>query len=161
MTNLSPAVCQKIKEARLEAGLSQSALAKEVGCKQSAISMFEQGDGTKLNDEVIKRLAEKFNIDLKPKPIEPVRTELEVKAAYLTPSSTRGFCPNPSCPSNHVYAVQGKTFYRPNLSEADPVYGKFCALCGEVLEKTCPNCGRSVHEGAFCSWCSAPYVSSC
>ena len=56
MTNLSPEICRKVKEARREAGLSQSVLAAEVGCKQSALSMFEQGDGTKLNEEVIEKL---------------------------------------------------------------------------------------------------------
>ena len=53
----------KIRDARREKGISQSELAKEVGCKQSAVSMFECGDGTKLNDEVIGKLAEKFGIE--------------------------------------------------------------------------------------------------
>lgn len=159
MTNLDPEICQKLKQARREAGLSQSSLAKEVGCKQSALSMFEQGDGTKLNDEVINRLAKKFNVDLSPKPVESAKTPLEVAATCMAPSATRGFCPNPSCPSNRAYTVEGRTFLKPDLSVADPVYGKFCALCGEVLEKVCPSCGRPVHEGAVCSWCSAPYIS--
>ena len=58
MTNLSPEVCQKLRDARRAAKLSQSVVASEVGCKQSALSMFEQGDGTKLNDAVIRKLAE-------------------------------------------------------------------------------------------------------
>ena len=66
MVNLSPEICKKLKRARLDAGLSQSKLAAEVGCKQSALSMFEQGDGTKLNDEVIQKLSKKFKIDLTP-----------------------------------------------------------------------------------------------
>ena len=64
MTNLSPEFCLKVKEARRAARLSQSVLAAEVGCKQSALSMFEQGDGTKLNDDVIGALAKKFDIPL-------------------------------------------------------------------------------------------------
>ena len=62
MTELSPEICLKIKEARRAAKLSQSVVALEVGCKQSALSMFEQGDGTKLNDEVIEKLAKKFGV---------------------------------------------------------------------------------------------------
>ena len=62
MTNLNPDFCRKIREARRAAKLSQGELAAEVGCKQSAISMFEQGDGTKLNDDVIAKLSKKFDI---------------------------------------------------------------------------------------------------
>ena len=68
MTKLNPIVCLKIKEARRAHGLSQSELAAEVGCKQSALSMFEQGDGTKLNDAVVERLAKKFGVDISKQP---------------------------------------------------------------------------------------------
>ena len=66
MKNLNPEFCKNVKLARREAGLTQGQLAAEVGCKQSALSMFEQGDGTKLNDEVIEKLAKKFNLSLTP-----------------------------------------------------------------------------------------------
>lgn len=144
----------KIKEARREAGLSQSVLAAEVGCKQSALSMFEQGDGTKLNDAVVEKLAKKFGIDLK----APVEKAAPAELRLVTTVAT-GFCPNPHCPSNRCYEVDGRTFYRPDRTSADPVGGKFCALCGEILEKRCPNCGAPVHEGAVCSHCGEPYVS--
>ena len=154
MTKLSPEICRKIKEARREAGLSQSVVAAEVGCKQSALSMFEQGDGTKLNDAVIGKLAKKFGVSL------------EVKAPVSKPAGTcfvasasHGFCPNPKCPSNAAYAVDGRTFLRPDRAAADPAGGKYCSLCGEVLEKRCPNCGAPVHDGAICSFCGEPYVS--
>ena len=55
VTNLNVEFCKKVKEARRKAGLSQSVLANEVGCKQSALSGFEQGDGTKLNEEAVRR----------------------------------------------------------------------------------------------------------
>jgi len=145
----------KIKEARREAGLSQSVLAAEVGCKQSALSMFEQGDGTKLNDGVVEKLAKKFGIDLKATVAEVTP---QPSAMRLVTEAATGFCPNPHCPSNRSYEVDGRTFYRPDRANADPVGGKFCALCGEVLEKRCPNCGAPVHEGAVCSHCGEPYV---
>ena len=152
MTNLSPKICFKLRDARRAAKLSQSELAVEVGCKQSALSMFEQGDGTKLNDEVVGKLAKKFGVSLE----ESV--SLLTRVSTVT-SASRGFCPNPKCPSNAAYAVDGRTFLRPDRDAADPVGGKFCALCGEVLEKRCPNCGASVHDGAICSFCGEPYVS--
>ena len=157
MTDLSPEICRKLKEARRAAGLSQSVVAAEVGCKQSALSMFEQGDGTKLNDQVIEKLAKKFGVKL-----EAVKESKGIlaNAVVSLPPAVRviGFCPNPHCPTNHAYDVEGRTFFRPERAAADPVGGKFCAVCGEVLEKRCPNCGASVHDGAVCSLCGEPYV---
>ena len=159
MTKLSPEICLKIKEARRAAKLSQSVVAAEVGCKQSALSMFEQGDGTKLNDEVVGKLAKRFGVSL-----TPTASVAEPTAApRVLPASAeirvRGFCPNPHCPSNKPYEVDGRTFVLPDRLAADPVGGKFCALCGESLEKRCPNCGAPVHDGAVCSLCGDAYVA--
>ena len=155
MLNLSPEICQKIKEARRAAKLSQSVIAAEVGCKQSALSMFEQGDGTKLNEAVIRKLAEKFGVSLTETKCSPVPVPVPASLA----SGERGFCPNPHCPSNRSYEVDGRTFLLPDRVQADPVRGRHCALCGEVLEKRCPNCGMPVHDGAVCSFCGEPYVA--
>ena len=51
MTNLSKDICLKFKKARQAKGYNQSTLAHMVGCKQSAVSMFEAGMTTKLSDE--------------------------------------------------------------------------------------------------------------
>lgn len=159
MKNLSPEICVKLKTARREAGLSQSEVAAEVGCKQNALSMFEQGQPTKLNEEVVEKLAKKFGIELTSSLTPPSSSTLSpFTPSPLIPSPHTGFCPNPSCPSNHGYVVEGRRLYLPNRDEADPVGGKFCALCGEILEKRCPNCGASVHAGAICSLCGSPYI---
>lgn len=157
MTNLSPEICQKLREARRAARLSQSVVAAEVGCKQSALSMFEQGDGTKLNDAVIKKLAEKFGVSLKEAGEQA--TAIKLAGTCQTVTVVRGFCPNPKCPSNRSYEVDARTLLRPDRSVADPAGGKFCAVCGEVLEKRCPNCGAPVHDGAVCSFCGEPYIA--
>ena len=161
MTKLNPEICLKIKEARRKAKLSQSVVAAEVGCKQSALSMFEQGDGTKLNDEVVSKLAEKFGISLTEKktPVSEQPVSVPLVLAPTASVSVHGFCPNAHCPSNKLYEVDGRTFALPNRLTADPVGGKFCALCGEVLEKRCPNCGAPVHDGAICSLCGDAYVA--
>lgn len=156
VTNLSPEICKKIREARREAKLSQSVVAAEVGCKQSALSMFEQGDGTKLNDEAIGRLLKKFNI--KAAEIEGSGAAAAVAALAPVRSQERGFCPNPRCPSHYAYEVDGRAFLKPNRAEQDPAGGRFCAICGEVLEKRCPNCGAAVHDGAVCTHCGEPYI---
>ena len=157
MVKLNPEICFRIKEARRKAGLSQGEVSAEVGCKQPALSMFEQGDGTKLNDEVIEKLAKKFGVDLHATADDPAKKAIVIRAESRGP--VIGFCPNPHCPSNVSYEVEGRLFLKPNRALADPVGGKFCALCGEVLEKKCPTCGAPVHEGGVCSYCGDPYVT--
>lgn len=155
MRGISRDFCQKVKLARRDRGISQSLLASEVGCKQSAISMFEQGDPTKLSDDVVEKLAEKFGIAIE-KVDEKTSIPPNISIEQHIPGS--GFCPNRSCPSNSVYEVDGQRFYLPDRKKADPVGGKFCAFCGEILEKRCTNCGSLIHEGAICSICGEPYV---
>ena len=160
MTNLDPEICHRLKTARKAAKISQIDLANEIGCKQSALSMFEQGDGTKLNDEVIRRLAEKFGVDLDAKKKAAALGGDAPHPAPVMRSQAKGYCPNPRCPSNRAYDVEGRTFYLPDRAAADPVFGKFCALCGETLIKACPNCGAPVHDGGFCSLCGEPYIAT-
>ena len=116
--------------------------------------MFEQGDGTKLNDAVIGKLAKKFGVSLTAE-----ESVSELAGTCTVASGGRGFCPNPKCPSNAAYAVDGRTLMKPDRAAADPAGGKFCALCGEILEKRCPNCGAPVHDGAICSFCGEPYIT--
>ena len=146
-----------IREARRAAKLSQSVVADEVGCHQSALSAFEQGDCTKLGDEVVERLSKKFGVSLEQgKSVVAERSEpVPLRFDFAAGS---GFCPNPRCPTNRPYQVEGRDYFKPDRLTADPVGGRFCAMCGEALERKCPNCGAPVHDGGFCSLCGDPYV---
>ena len=147
-----------MRQARIAAGLSQSRLAAEIGCKQTAISMVEQGDGTKLNDEAIKKICAKFKIELKSeKDEQPVVLAQPVIRQQIRPHTA--FCPNAFCPSHTEYFVDGRRLLKPDRVQTDPVGGKFCAVCGELLERCCPNCGAPVHDGAICSHCGEAYVT--
>lgn len=156
---MSREICLKLKEARRAAKISQGELAAEVGCKQSAISMFEQGQPTKLNSEAVEKIARKFGIDISEKKKAEDDTEISVSIpnSKISPPHS-GFCPNPACPSNHRYEVEGRVLVMPDREKADPVGGRFCAFCGELLERKCPNCGALIHNGSVCSLCGEPYI---
>ena len=158
MKNLSIEFCKSVRAARREAGLTQGELAAEVGCKQSALSMFEQGDGTKLNDEVIDKIAKKFDLRYTAKEEQSNPSFCSQLATQNSQLISQGFCPNPSCPTNHEYFVEETRLFLPDRDAADPVGGIYCAMCGELLERKCPNCGAPVHKGAICAFCGQPYV---
>ena len=144
----------QIREARLQRHLSQSALARKVGCKQSALSMFEGGRQTALNAQVIGKLCAELGL-LPPNAQELAAADGVGERAV----QVRSFCPNPECPSNLPMAVGGRNLLVPRghvLGEGE----YHCAWCGEVLERACPECGAPVNEGAFCSHCGTAYLVS-
>ena len=161
MKNISPDICRRIAQARRDQGISQTALAQELGCKQPAISMFEAGDGTKLSEEMVKKLAARFGILLEAQP-KDVGENFESKEAIENfVQSALAFCPNCQCPSNVPYVVEGRLLFRPSNPIAAPVNGsRRCAVCGEVLERRCPACGAPLNSGACCVVCGMPYVTS-
>ena len=150
MTNLSKRACEKLKDARRALGLTQTALADEIGFRQEALSAFEKGNPTKLSAEYVEKLAARLGVDLKNVIEQAVAEERETS---IRPSLAVGYCPEPECPSNSAYSVAGRTLYRVTLQK-----GRYCAHCGEVLEIKCPKCGAPVNEGACCTSCGNPYV---
>ncbi len=154
MADLDIEICRRFKTARKEKGLSQSLLAGQVGCKQSALSAFENGDSTKLSDAIVGKLSEKLGVSLK---VEPKK---EFTAPVIVPGVVvRGFCPDANCSSNVPYMVGDKLLFKPLRAKASPGGGARCACCGEVLELRCPVCGAPLNEGACCGTCGSPYIS--
>lgn len=158
MTNLPKDICLKFKEARQSKHLNQSALAQMVGCRQSAISMFESGMVTKLSDELVEKMALILGVSLEAKNDSAEATSIDV----LQPMKplVRGYCPNADCPSNVPYVVGGRVYYRPSRKIASPDGGSCCAACGEMLEMKCPSCGMPVNDGACCGVCGNAYVTA-
>ena len=167
MLNLSTDICARFKEARKAKGLNQSALARAVGCQQSAISMFEAGMATKLSDEAVTKMAEVLGVDLPAllKAQEVQAIQEQVAAAAVSAGSTpvhlvvHGYCPNCHCPSNVPYVVENQLFYHPSRKIASPNGGTRCTQCGELLEMRCPVCGAPLNDGACCAVCGNSYVT--
>ncbi len=159
MTNLSQEICLRFKEARQAKGYNQSTLAQMVGCKQSAISMFEAGMTTKLSDEIVRKMAEILEVSLEEK--------VEVSQGVISPQVQNphvpvilGYCPNCECPSNVPYMVGNRLLYRPMRHVASSGKGTHCTQCGELLELRCPSCGAPLNDGACCAACGGTYVTS-
>ena len=157
MSNVSKDLCLRFAEARRTKGLRQTELAVQVGCTQSALSMFEGGQPTKLSDETVKKLSEVLGVPLQEEKSSP---DVKLASESCTPQVVvRGFCPNCHCPSNVPYVVEGRLLYRPSRKVASPTGGVRCTQCGEVLEMRCPRCGAHLNDGACCAVCGAAYVT--
>ncbi len=157
MSRVSRELCLRFAEARRAKGLRQTELAAQVGCKQSALSMFEGGQPTKLSEETVKKLSELLGVPLAAE-TSPVMT-VSTTGLHESLNVVHGFCPNSQCPSNVPYVVGGRLFYRPSRKVASPTGGVRCSQCGEVLELKCPSCGAHLNDGACCAACGAAYVT--
>ena len=136
---------RRLAAARRAQGIPQSALAKQAGCAQAAISMMENGNPAAMSRETIAKIA------------GILKVELDGEGESVQAASVNGIAvyPNGDCPSNVPFAVNGTVAFWP---KGQPSGAKFCAYCGEVLEHACSNCGAPIGEGAFCQKCGAPHV---
>lgn len=140
---------KRLALARRAKGMAQSALAREAGCAQAAISMMENGKPDALAKETIAKIASILGVEIGDAvPVGKVHAHLH----------SRSICPNPECPSNVPYLVGGSVAIWPKRQPTDDA--KYCAFCGEVLENACPGCGAPLGEGAFCQQCGANLVTA-
>lgn len=140
---------KRLAQARRAKGMAQSALARQAGCAQAAISMMENGKPDAIAKETITKIAKILGVDIG-----------DASAVVKVPDHlhSRTICPNPECPSNVPYLVGGSVAIWPTRQPADDA--RYCAFCGEVLESACPGCGAPLGEGAFCQQCGASLVTA-
>jgi len=154
MASLSLIFCRQLSRARRDKGLTQSALAQAVGCKQSAISMLESGQPEKLSQETVSKIAALLGVALEAPDSE--------SASHPAPPSfsavVRGYCPNAECYSNTPYVTQGEVLFWPRLQSLSE--GGHCIFCGELLESRCPQCGAAVTEGGCCPACGCARITN-
>lgn len=137
MANITLDTCRQLAQARRARGMTQSALAAAAGCKQSAISMMEAGQASKIAQETVVKIAALLEVEL---PAEGA--ELEVAPRL----KSRSFCPNALCLSNLPYLIGEELFFRTGYAGG----GRYCRVCGEVLEQACPHCQAVVAENSAC-----------
>jgi len=152
MSELNRPLHTVLREARRRAGMTQAALAGEVKCKQSAISMFEAGRTDALARDKVRRIAELLGVEL--------GSEARGKGTAGQARLKLKFCPTDDCPSNVPYAVRGEVCIQPRMDEVPEGEARRCRLCGEILLELCPNeeCKADVVEGGFCPKCGCAYV---
>lgn len=138
----------QLRDARRAQGWSQSALAAEVGCKQSAISMMEGGRTDALAQDKLQAIATLLGVSLEPAPATAAALALPVLKV----------CPVAECPSNMPYVAGGQLHFLPLPVRAPAEDATRCGYCGEVLESACPQCKALLRPGACCTACGSPYV---
>lgn len=145
---------ETLRAARRRLGLTQSELAREAKCAQSAISMFESGRTDALSWKTVNLLAGRLNVEIPAAPPDGV-DEAPRDLVRLK------YCPVDDCPSNIPYVVRGNLHFKPGLVQARVDETTRCNMCGEVLEARCPNesCGAPLVEGGSCFRCGESYVT--
>ena len=138
-----------LRDARRAKGLTQAELARRVGCQQSAISMMEAGRTSALSRETLAKISAELGVPLPAPDATPATTD-------AAPAAGQPFCPDPACPSNVPFAVNGGLLFWPR---PQPVAGGAqCAFCGEVLVRACGRCGAPAATGACCRFCGGAFL---
>ena len=147
------ALGQRVRQARLDRGWSQTRLAEAVSrtvgrVSQSQISQFEAGREGVLSLRKIAAVTAALGLevipDVLPELAGPLRLGLKL-------------CPTQDCPGHHALLAGGRPVLRPVLREAPLDHPSHCPDCGDILLARC-ECGEPLHDGAFCPACGAAYL---
>jgi len=156
MADISIAFCRQLAQARRVKGLTQSALAEAVGCKQSALSMLEAGHTAMVSQETVEKIAALLDV-----PLEKTAAMTHAPTASPATASTHAYCPHADCFSNVPYVVNGELHFWPRPRTGGLATATHCAVCGELLERRCPHCGAAVTTtGACCPTCGGARVAN-
>ena len=155
MAQLSIAFCKQLAQARREKGMTQSAVAEAVGCKQSALSMLEAGHSIKVALETVEKIAELLEV-----PFPASASVSPHLPTALSPAMSHAFCPNALCFSNIPYIAGDDLLFWPRSQSSGAAAGTHCTVCGELLERHCPHCKAVLHsDGACCPACGGARVT--
>ena len=148
--SISMPLYRRLREARRARGLTQCALAEQVGCRQSALSMLESGRMDAVTHATVVKIAKLLDVVLDP------ATKAIAPDQAVAPLTAGALCPSGDCPSNAPFAVNGEILFWPRHQPiAD---ARHCVFCGEVLVRACRQCGAPIAEGACCARCGTAHV---
>ena len=55
---------QRVKDLRMERGMSLSELASRIGCNETTLGRYERGETDRIGDEIVRSLAREFNVSI-------------------------------------------------------------------------------------------------
>ena len=140
---------QIIRQARSQAGLTQGALGEQLGLKQSAISMMEQGKEHAISDRKLLKMGELLGLDLLPL----------MKAEQPAPAILK-FCSSPDCFAHVPLSLAGQLVLMPSMVSGPAGELSRCQYCADPLEEKCGECEAPVCEASACMACGTAYVSA-
>jgi DNA-binding XRE family transcriptional regulator len=142
--------------ARRLKGLTQSEVARHIGCTQSAVSMWESGRPDALARDKVELLAKFLEVDTGAIAAAVAPAPAAAEAVVLK------YCSVAGCLANVPFTVRDAVCLHPRMVLASPGEKTCCTSCGEFMASQCPkpDCGADVAEGAFCPRCGTPYVAS-
>jgi DNA-binding XRE family transcriptional regulator len=138
----------EVRRKRHDRHLTQTALAEQIECSQTAISNIERGDLNALSSEKLKVLCRKIGLN---------------SPAVVNIVTVPSYCGNSDCPLGWTDVVNGNLVVQPAIFLVEKDATRFCKGCGQVLLTTCqePSCSKPVLEGsAFCISCGSPLVKT-
>lgn len=133
----------RLRRSRLQAGLKQRDVARQIGVQQSQISGFENGTSKSLTTAKVEAYARLVGLDLGAVP-EAVRQEGPQVA----------FCSGHECPTQDPVLWNGIIVFKPTFLLTEDTN---CRYCGEKLFRTC-ECGAPAKQGLNCAGCGEPFV---
>ncbi len=143
-----------IREARRRLKITQAELAEFLEAKQSAISMFENGQAHKLGRPKVEKAAARLGVDLETG---------EIQKQQVAPPTARcaKYCPRAECPMSVPFAVGEDLVFWPTFQHGDASTDDYCRACATLLSDSCsnPDCGTPAVKGRNnCPRCGAYYV---
>ncbi|MFN3242713.1 MAG: helix-turn-helix transcriptional regulator [Planctomycetota bacterium] len=141
----------EVRSRRLAARMKQAELGDLVGKTQSAISMWENGDGAALSADAVAAICRRFGIDADDYP-----DDNEVRARRQAERKVVKGCLVPGCFSQTPLRTP-RFLLRPRFTRVAHAGRQPCVECGELLADACP-CGHPLEPGSICPGCHRPYV---
>lgn len=159
-----------IRDARRARGMTQKALAEQIGCSQPAICKFEHGEPGVFSHETLRDICARLNVafyesdsdtkdscaDTPSSPLEysPISDAEELESLQ--------FCPNFHCVKATRFCSNGKIVLMPAMYMAPRgLFTLHCTGCGAELSHGCrdKSCVTPLVKGAaFCYGCGTSLV---